>query len=155
MRWLRAFFGALSLTLRGSSPPPLPYAAQREWTARMAQLVAAVYESAAAQGLDQEARRALVLHIEGRDMSMETILAALKYHAEEEYVYLFRHPTADLHLALAASNLNDAFWIGRLKEDAALQGTAVQQALELLAQHLERLPQPETDRAETGTPQNN
>lgn len=140
MHYLRAFWQALILTLRGEQPPAPLYAAQRAWVAQLAGLVDAVYAAAETEGLDAAARRALILRIEGRDMSMETILATLKYHAEQEYPYLFQHITTDLYTALYASNFNDAFWVIRLESVAALQTPPMQAALKALSAHLEALP---------------
>ena len=141
-RYLSAFWGALRTTLRGQtySPPaqPSPLAA---WISQYQILVDAVLRAANQNGLDQAARKQVKLRLDGRQMSLETALMTLKFHAAEEYPSLVRSGTGrDVQNTLYATNMNDRYWISRMVEAPVLQQPDVQQALSVLDAHLDTLP---------------
>lgn len=140
MRYLRAFFLALKMTLRGQTLPAPPQSPIAVWTAQTPALIDAVYIAANAQGLDQDARRKIILHIDSRDINVETTLAAIKHHAITEYPYLLRHPNEHSFTAICATNHNDRYLALRLRQADSLQAPPLQAALKQLESHLEAIP---------------
>lgn len=139
-RYLRAFFVALRMTLRGEQPPPPRYPTLTAWTQQTVKLVDAVYTVAEQQGIDRARRQTLVLHVDKRDISVETILATIRHHAAQEYPYLLRVDIAHNLTALYASNLNDCYLALRLSELDALQAPPLKTTLDALRNHLEAVP---------------
>lgn len=135
-RYARAFMTALRMTMRGETFAP-PHPNLTNWTARTIVLVDTVFTTANANGLNLAARKALVLHIDRRDVSMESILGTVRHHAAEEYPYLLRRDPGHGLLAIRASNLNDSYRIERLCEQTS---GAVRSALESLGHHLDTIP---------------
>lgn len=140
-RYLRAFIGALRLTLRGQTVPPLTkrYPNLSAWWRGISERTNAVIAAADANGLPKSAREALVLRVEGRDMSMETILAAARYHAEQELPALMRREDDFSYLTLQAIVMNDRFLAQKLAQSAALPAPVKAAAADLAA-HFEALP---------------
>ncbi len=107
-RYGRAFLVALRLTLRGEKPPLLHVRDQHPqlagWWDQTIRLVEAVESAAAANSVDAAA---LTVHADRRSVSMATILAAIKYHAEREYPYLLAQNSQYAAITIQATNLND------------------------------------------------
>lgn len=143
-RYVRAFFGALRLTIRGELPPGLrvhqQYPELSAWWAGTIAGVDAVIAAADAHGFDKARRESLVLHIEKRDVSMATILAGVRFHAEKEFPHLMRVEGNYNALAIYATNMNDRYLVLRLGQAEELPA-AVREAVEGLAAHLENAPQ--------------
>lgn len=135
-RYARAFITALRMTLRGETFVQ-PYPALTGWMARTVVLVDGIFTAANANGLDLAARKSMVLPIDRRDVSMESILGTVRHHAAAEYPYLLRNDPGHGRLAIRASNLNDSYRVERLCEQTS--GT-VRSALEALVQHLDAVP---------------
>ncbi len=135
-RYQPAFFEALQRAVGREVPFPL----FSRWARRTLPLVSAVYAAAAAAGLDEEQRRRVILHIDRRDVSMATILGAIKYHAEREYPYLLGEKVNDNAIAVYALNLNDRYMIQRLAEVEAVSGGALGATLDALRAHLDSVP---------------
>jgi hypothetical protein len=135
-RYWRAFAQAFKLTLRGEKLPPLLL-----WTQQYAALVDTLIKTADHNGLDQNQRKQVMLRLDGRQMSLETTLATLRFHAREEYTSLLRG-RFDHHVlnTLQASNMNDRYWLARLMEIPELQIPTLQTALAALDAHLAALP---------------
>lgn len=116
-RYGRAFRLALRFTLRGEQPPLLQVRDQHPqlaaWWDQTSALVAAVESAAAAHGLDPAALR---VHADKRQVSMATILATVKYHAESEYPYLLAQGEQYAIITLQATNLNDRYLVLKLAE---------------------------------------
>jgi hypothetical protein len=136
-RYLRAFVMALKLTLRGKQIAP-KYPELDVWAREAARRVDNVYRTADANGLNEAARKALTLHLDGRDISMETILASVRHHATEEYVKLLLDSTPHTFVAIYASNVNDCYRVARLRD--MMEQPVVKAALVSLSEHLERVP---------------
>lgn len=144
MRILRAFFVALWLTLRGKSAPrPMKTPAEFEpllaWQTQAQQLLAAVYAAADAAQLDKSARQKIVARVEGRSMSLETVLGTLHHHLVHEYPYLLQNLTAGSVTAIAASNLNDRYFLAQISMVAGIP-VDVSKVLKTLNAHLEGMP---------------
>jgi hypothetical protein len=136
-RYLRAFGLALKLTLRGQTLP-LPvrerYPQLAAWWAGTVERIETVEQTAKASGVDMAA---LTIRVDKRDTSMATIIAAVRYHAEQEYPYLLRQDDPYNPITLSAINLNDRYLLMRLAEQVA---EPVKAAVETLRTHLEELP---------------
>lgn len=143
-RYARAFFGALRMTLRGEMPPALrvhqQYPQLSAWWAGTIASVDAVITAADAHGFGKARRESLVLHIEKRDVSMETILDGVRFHAEKEFPHLMRAQGQYNMLGIHATNMNDHYLILKLGQVDDLPAD-VREAVEALAAHLERAPQ--------------
>lgn len=135
IRYLRAFLKALWLTLRGQTPTRPPLAVWAEQTIRLTTQVIQVAET---HGLDQAARKGRKLRIEGRDLSMDTILMTVLFHAREEYPYLLKNQDGHSLLAIQSSNVNDVFWLSRLEE--TIEPAPLRAPLQALIAHLKALP---------------
>jgi hypothetical protein len=140
-RYWRAFTQALKMTLRSEKLPPPPQPPLLLWTRQYATLMDALIKTADQNGLDQAGRKQVSLRLDGRQMSLETALMTLRFHAHEEYVSLLRSGVNSHVLnALQASNMNDRYWLARLLETPALQAAVLQTALTRLDAHLADLP---------------
>lgn len=141
-RYWTAFVGALRLTLRGEkAPPPTPVHPVVGWGRRSVDLVAAARKAADAAGLNEAARKALKIRVDGRAVSVETLLAAVQFHAAQEYPNLLRNGVSQRALnAVYATNINDHYSILKLIETPDLSAPALRAALQALADHLEHPP---------------
>lgn len=140
MRYLRAFFTALALTLRGQSAAALKYPALDAWMRQGRTLLDTVYSEAAAAGLDRQARSELLLHLEGRDISMETILGTVQHNLTREYPHLLARDDSYSLLVIRATSTEDHYRIECLAAAPPLQNTPAQAALTALARHLRQPP---------------
>jgi len=133
-RYVRAFVVALQFTLRGEKPPLLQVRERQPelvaWWERTITLVDAVEQAAAAQGLDQAK---IIVHADKRDVSMKTILATVKYHAEREYPYLIVQNDQYSPMTLQAINLNDRYLVMQLANRIEVP---IKTSIETLSDHL-------------------
>jgi hypothetical protein len=138
-RYIRAFFLALKLTLQGAQPPrqhPLV-----NWTKQMAILTEAVINTLEQCGIDKAARESLKLRLDGRKISLETVLATVRFHAAQEYPMLLQGPqNRDAFNTFYASNMNDRYWISQLAEADALKDPTIHAAIMQLKTHLDQPP---------------
>lgn len=115
-RYSRAFFIALKFTLRGQKPPLLQVRDQHPqlaaWWDHTIVLTTALESAARAQGIDSVR---LTIRADRRDVSMATILAAVRYHAESEYPYLLAQGDEYGSLTVQATNLNDRYLVMALE----------------------------------------
>jgi hypothetical protein len=141
MRYIRAFFRALTLTLRGQKPPSLEAEEQHEdllaWCRETVTRVDVATAAIAANGTNAQS---LTMHIEGRDVTLKHTLDVLRYHAAKEYPHLIRSQERHAILAIQALNLNDRFLVLRLIEYEGLP-EVVKAAMDSLAEHLNEVPQ--------------
>lgn len=136
MRYIRAFFLALWMTIRGEKIVR-PYEPLWAWAEKTPQLVQAVYRAADQHHMREDTRKKITLKIEGRDVSIQTILSGIEFHAKQEYPYLLEHLTDHTITAIYASNMNDQFHVRRLLDADLLPE---QQALATLNEHLASIP---------------
>lgn len=118
----------------------VPYPRLNAWALQTRDLVRAVIMAANTVGLNQAARRELVLHLDKRDVSMETILAGVRFHAAQEYPHLLEQQLAHNVLALHAANLNDRYLVMRLTEAEQTQVEPLRARLIALRDHLDNAP---------------
>ena len=142
MRYIRAFFTALRMTIRGEKVI-LPYKRLHDWLTEAEKHSAAALE--AVEAADQ-----ITVKVDGREQDVQTILKAVHYHVAEEYPYLLDNLTEHSITAIYASNMNDQYALARLTEDATLSQAATQQVIERLNQHLHNIP-PSNDLAGPAT----
>ncbi len=138
-RYIRAFFVALRMTLRGEKPPTPRHTALLKWIDQAAGLLEDLYTLAESAGMRRTEREQLVVRVDGRNTNMEMILNTLKYHLHEEYVDLLRHESRHILTAIYASNINDHYRLLRLAEQLAESPLLTH--LSRLAAHLETIPQ--------------
>lgn len=142
MRYVRAFFVALQMTIRGekiTSPAQRQFPRLFEWLhSAQAQLDAATAQ-AQQHGMDAAQRQALTVRVDGRDVSMETILTTVRFHLSDEYPYMLENLTEHSITALYASNLNDRYWVSSLAQADDLN-PAVQSAVQRLSEQLDAIP---------------
>lgn len=138
IRYIRAFFRALILTLRGQKPPTLEAEEQHAdllaWCRET--LVRVNTVNTAIEGTNLPP---VTMHIEGRDVTLKHALDVLHYHASREYPHLIRSRDPHAILAIQATNMNDQFLVLRLSEYEGLP-SAVKTALDSLVQHLTEVP---------------
>jgi hypothetical protein len=137
-RYARAFMLALKFTLRGEKPPLLQVRERQPqlvaWWTRTITLVEAVERDAATQGLDMQK---IVIHADKRDVSMKTVLATVRYHAEREYPYLIVQHDQYSPMTLQAINLNDRYLVMQLVNRTEVP---IKASIEALNAHLAELP---------------
>ena len=142
-RILRAFWQALQMTLRGQiyTRPSKVSAEARDWIEQGQVLTRNALSTADTHGLDETARKQHVLTVEGRPISMQTILAGVQHNFEREYMPLLDSGLEHSWLTLMAFNMNDRYRLTQLAESLA-HVSAVQQAIMTLEAHLAVLPRP-------------
>ena len=134
MRYIRAFFTALTLTLKGEIPEPDPL---QVWMEQGRVHLKKVTTASNAHSLDPSA---VIVRIDRRDISMKTILDAVQFHLTDEYPQVLQHFGMEGINVIYASNLDDHYRLVRLADTPELQDTPVQQAVNALSDHLEAVP---------------
>ncbi len=141
LRYIRAFFIALRMTIRGETVPPTsPHREIATWALEGARLVERLYAAAEQHGLDSATRQAIHMRIDGRNTSVEVILGTLRHHMRDEFPYLIRAHPASHMAAIQANIFNDQYRIERLQALPQFQAADLQTALVALRNHLEALP---------------
>jgi len=137
--YVRAFFRALAMTLRGEKPPETPYSAVRRWAAETITLIDRIVGQANASGLSQASRQRLTVTIDRRQIDLDKALQIVRQHAASDYPYLLKHPNQYSLMTIQATNLNDQYLAQRLVE---LEGVSqeVTTLLSQLSDHLQALP---------------
>ncbi len=141
-RYIRAFFKALRMTLRGETPltpAQEQYPRLFPWLEAAQDRIQQVYQAADQAGYGVQHRQQAQVTIDGRQSSTETLLGAVKHHLLEEYPYMLRHLTDHTLTGIYASNLNDRYWLAQLL-DQTEPPPAVQASIQALTQHLEAIP---------------
>lgn len=152
LRYVRAFWKALRLTLRGEtiSDSPVHQPRLREWMRESVRAVDGVRAAQDRAGTTLEQRKEIMLHIDKRDLRMETALQTIRHHLTVEYPYLLKQYTRFSVMTIQASNLNDQYLATRFAELETLP-SSVRDALVALRDHLAAIPppdpEPETDAA--------
>jgi hypothetical protein len=142
-RYIRAFFTALRLTLRGQHTPAQAAAARYPrllaWSRETTRLIDGLIAAADQGGYDEAARKATERMVEGRLLSLHTALLTARFHADREYPHLLRHEGKYALLAIQASNLNDRFYLMQLTDEAKARPglpPSIAAMLEALTAHL-------------------
>ncbi|MFZ4826882.1 MAG: hypothetical protein ACOYLB_05970 [Phototrophicaceae bacterium] len=141
-RFFRIFFQALMMTLRGEKPltrAQRDYPRLFEWLSVTTDKLRAIEDWFATHPPAQAQRAHLKVKIEGREVTMETILASVRFHLAQEYPYLLKHLTEHTLTGIYAYNMNDAFQVFKLTQADALP-TELQPLLQDLLNHLQAIP---------------
>lgn len=141
IRVIRAFFKALVMTLRGEAlqPPEQRYPNLSAWVERGQQLSDDTLQTADKHDLPATARDAIQLRINRRDISAQTILAAIRHNMHTEYPMLLDTRMAHNLTTLYAMNMNDQYRITQLAESDTLP-SAVSEKVAQLRDHLLNIP---------------
>lgn len=147
VKYGQAFFIALGYTLRGEKPAALAAKEERQaaavplltWCMAGVRLADEAVAAADRAGLDEAARKAFVLRLEGRDLSLATAIATVRFHVSQEFPNLLRSDESYARLAIQATTVNDQFMITRFAEsDNCPDG--LKTALQVVLRHLEAPP---------------
>ena len=82
----------------------------------------------------------VVMHIEGRDVSLADALSVVRYHTSREYPHLIRSGDPHTVMAIQATNLNDQFLIMRISKYEGLPAET-KAGLESLSEQLTNIMQ--------------
>ncbi len=115
----------------------MPY---RRWSERTVALVATVFSVSDKNGVVSETRETIKARIDGREMSLQTVLQAIHYHAKEEYAYLLKNLTDNSILTIQATNLNDEYALSRFIENTLIENSEIRMTLTHLHNHLKQIP---------------
>ncbi|PJF28108.1 MAG: hypothetical protein CUN52_13605, partial [Phototrophicales bacterium] len=118
IKYSRAFWKTLRLLMNGGKIPEEAHMDYRRWSERTVALVATVFATSDKHGITVDRRDTLTTRIDGREMSLQTILQAVAYHAKEEYVYLLRNFTDQSLTTIQATNMNDEYALSRFIENS-------------------------------------
>ena len=144
-RYLRAFTGAVRLTVKGEKPTAPHHPEVQAWVKTGLEQLNEVFQTAEKSGLTQEKRQQILLVADGRRISMEMVLKSVQYHLAEEYPYMMRDDTGYSRMAIFNSNLNDEYRLRRLIEYLIQQPNLTSASfigmLETLRLHLYVFPQ--------------
>jgi hypothetical protein len=138
-RYKPAFYAAFKRAL-ASKAPASRYPQLEAWLRQTLPLVDAVFLAADMQTFDEAARRALILHVDKRDISVQTILSAIRHHAAQEYPYMLNNKHDHDFMVMYATNLNDRYLMMRLGETEPAQAKPLKSAVATLRDHLDRMP---------------
>ncbi|MEZ4671993.1 MAG: hypothetical protein R3E39_29155 [Anaerolineae bacterium] len=139
-RYWRAFVQALRLTLRGEKLTPPSTTPLEQWAEQYEVLVEALLRTADEQGVNKMLRKQIMLRVDGRQISLETAVATLQFHAKQEYASLIRSGRHQhLFNALQAGVMNDRYWLTQITSLHELQSAPLQTSLSLLGDHLDLL----------------
>lgn len=133
MRYIRAFFTALRMTLRGETYVR-PYEPLWAWIE-----AGVTYVDTALRILDDPALAQTKLRVEGREMTVQAMIGGVSHHFKQEYPYLLRHLTQHSITGIYATNMNDQFYIARLLEHDFVPAKD-RSALVRLSEHLNTIP---------------
>ena len=140
MRVVRAFFGALALTLRGQSPTPSHYAPLENWIDGASRRLAEVIARSDALGIDAGGRAAIALKLDGRETSLDQTLRMLRHSLVNEYPRLMRLDDAFSMMVVQSINMNDQYRVSQFAASELIQAPELRRSLAALDAHLQRLP---------------
>lgn len=145
MRYINAFFKALQMTLRGETIEPVEqrYPNLQAWLEKSHGHLQAVYRVAEASNIDQSAREAITLTLDGREWSMELVLSSLKFHLETEFPSLMQTRMEHNLTTLYALHLDDKYRLSQLAQSEQLP-EALRPIMQTFAEHFTAIP-PSTD----------
>jgi plasmid maintenance system killer protein len=141
IRVIRAFFKALMMTLRGEAlqPPDRRYPNLSAWVERGQQLSKDTLQTADRHDLPSAARDAIQLRINRRDISAQTILAAVQHNMHTEYPMLLDTRLEHNLTTLYAMNMNDQYRVTQLAASDELPAPVKDKVVQL-RDHLNNIP---------------
>lgn len=138
-RYHPTFFSQWQTALQQRFAPTI-VSRMQAWAKKTEILVELALRAAEQSGLDAETRKQIKVHIDHRDIAVETILRTVRFHAVQEYAYLLQYQGDHFLTTLYATNINDQYWLSQLAELDALTNTPLQTALATLRTHLSNVP---------------
>lgn len=141
MHYIRTFFKAIQLTIKGEtvSPPQERYPNLQVWLDVSREKLEAVYVVAEQNGLDSEARKEIVLQLDGRPWTMDLILSSIQFHLETEFPSLMRSIIEHNLTTLYALHFDDKYRIGKLAESDELPAS-MRSVMRDFVQHFDNIP---------------
>ncbi len=140
IRFLRALWRALLMTLRGETLTPPHFQPLETWIAESLKRLHQVYTVAEAQHFDLARRENLQLKLDGHPTSLEQTLQMLRHNLVNEYPRLIRLDDPHSMLVIQSSNLNDQYRLGQFLATGAITSPALHKALAHLKAHISQLP---------------
>ena len=137
MRYIRAFWQALILTIRGKtiSSPKTEF---DQWCQKSTKLLEQVEQSLIDQV--EQPTEGVELKIDGRTTTAKVVLDILKHNLSEEYPRLLALQDEYQNLVIQATNVDDQHRIQKLQEVAVFQNPNIQTKLKELVAHLDKMP---------------
>lgn len=141
MHYIRTFFKALQLTLRGEAiqPPKTPYPKLQNWLTIAQERLNTVYDVAEKSNLDEATRKAIVLQLDGRSWSMDLILSSVKFHLETEYPSLMNSTIEHNLTTLYALHFDDKYRVSQLAQSEQVP-ELIRPAIQNFAAHFLNIP---------------
>ena len=145
MRYIRTFFKALQMTLRGESipEPQTRYPNLQAWLMVSREKLDVVYEESEKSGIDEATRKTISLQLDGRPWSMELILSSVKFHLDVEYPSLMNSVVEHNLTTLYALHFDDKYRISQLAQSDELP-ESLRTIMEDFSAHFLNIP-PSTD----------
>lgn len=140
VKYIRGLWKTFTLLLRGGKLPEEANIHYRLWTERTAALVTAVFSASDKVGISENKRNDLKVKVDGREISLQTTLKGVAYHAKEEYAYLLKHLTENSLTTIHATNLNDEYALSRFIESGLIYEDSILVMLRNLHNHLKQVP---------------
>lgn len=141
MHYIRTFFKALRLTLRGETveAPAKRYPNLQTWLGLAQERLKNVYDVAENLGFTQAKREEIVLKLDGRAWSMELILSSLRFHLHIEFPSLMNSVVDHNLTTLYALHLDDKYRISQLAQSEQLP-VDLRPSVQALAEHILNIP---------------
>lgn len=140
MRYARAFFKALQMTIKGESIVPTHYQPLEIWIDAGMQKLAHVITTTDNHGLSQTERQAIQLKLDGHVTSLEQTLQMVRHNFVNEYPKLIQYDDSYTMMVVQSCNMNDQYRVSQFANADKISSGEVKQALEDLNQHLMNLP---------------
>lgn len=135
IRYLRAFWIALKITLTGQAVlPNSPRPTLSAW------VLAGLKHLDTLDSALSPQQREIRLRIDGRDTRLDVLLRAMRHAWQTEYPYLIHHVTKNNLAVIEAAHFNHAYWVEKMLAAPALQNTPVIDQLQQLSKHLSLIP---------------
>lgn len=141
MHYIRTFFKALQMTIRGETipVPQARYPNLQNWLIISREKLEAVYKEAEKSGTGEAERKAIILQLDGRPWSMELILSSVKFHIEVEFPSLMKSVVEHNLTTFYALHLDDKYRVSQLAESAELP-KELRSVMEDFATHFHNIP---------------
>lgn len=141
MHYIRTFFKALQLTLRGETidAPVSRYPNLQAWLSISQKKLEALYSQTEKNGLDESTRKQIILKLDGRSWSMELILATVKFHLETEFPSLMSSVIDHNLTTLYAVHFDDKYRVSQLAQSEQLPENFRETMRDFVA-HFEAIP---------------
>lgn len=145
MHYIRTFFKALQMTIRGETIAiaDTRYPNLQTWLMIAREKLDTLYDTAEKSAIDEASRKAIVLQLDGRSWSIELILSSVKFHLEAEYPSLMESIVEHNLTTLYALHFDDKYRISQLAQSEELP-ESLRPAMEDFSAHFLNIP-PSTD----------